>query len=66
MRYHRTHHTHGRQHFLWRHVAIVFRAKGKVVNLVLMIPGKGVPKGSMLALATYAISKPVDTLKDPP
>ena len=45
--------------------AIVFRAKGKIVNFILVIPGGGVPKASMLALATYTISKPIDTLKDP-
>ena len=45
--------------------AIVFRAKGKIVNFILVIPGDGVPKASMLALATYTISKPIDTLKDP-
>jgi hypothetical protein len=45
--------------------AIVFRAKGKIVNFILMIPGDGVPKASMLALANFAISKPIDTLKDP-
>jgi hypothetical protein len=45
--------------------SIVFRAKGKIVNFILMIPGDGVPKASMLALATYTISKPIDTLKDP-
>jgi hypothetical protein len=45
--------------------SIVFRAKGKIVNFILMIPGKGVPKASMLALATYTISKPINTLKDP-
>jgi hypothetical protein len=44
---------------------IVFRAKGKIVNFSLMIPGKGVPKASMLALANYTISKPINTLKDP-
>jgi len=45
--------------------SIVFRAKGKIVNFILMIPGDGVPKASMLALANFAISKPIDTLKDP-
>jgi hypothetical protein len=30
-----------------------------------MIPGDGGPKASMLALATYTISKPIDRLKDP-
>jgi len=44
---------------------IVFRAKGKIVNFILMIPGDGVPKALMLALATYTISKPINTLKDP-
>jgi hypothetical protein len=45
--------------------SIVFRAKGKIVNFILMIPGDGVPKASMMALATYAISKPINSLKDP-
>jgi hypothetical protein len=45
--------------------SIVFRAKGKIVNFILMIPGDGVPKALMLALATYTISKPINTLKDP-
>jgi hypothetical protein len=45
--------------------SIVFRAKGKIVNFILMIPGDGVPKASMLALANYTISKPINTLKDP-
>jgi hypothetical protein len=45
--------------------SIVFRAKGKIVNLILMIPGGGVPRASMLALATYTIFKSIDTLKDP-
>ena len=44
---------------------IVFRAKGKIVNLILMIPGDGIPKALMLALATYTISKPINSLKDP-
>jgi hypothetical protein len=30
-----------------------------------MSPGNGVPKASMLALANYTISKPINTLKDP-
>jgi len=46
--------------------SIVFRAKGKIVNFILMIPGDGVPKASMLALAAYTISKPINILKDPP
>jgi hypothetical protein len=45
--------------------SIVFRAKGKIVNFILMIPGGGVAKASMLALANYAITKPLNTLKDP-
>ena len=45
--------------------SIVFRAKGKIVNFILMIPGDGVPKALMLALATYTSSKPIDALKDP-
>jgi hypothetical protein len=45
--------------------SIVFRAKGKIVNFILMSPGNGVPKASMLALANYTISKPINTLKDP-
>ncbi len=45
--------------------AIVFRAKGKIVNFILLIPGNAVPKASMLALATYTNSKPINTLKDP-
>src|SRR5208337_270150 len=45
--------------------SIVFRAKGKIVNFILMIPGDGVPKASMLALATYTVAKPIDALKDP-
>jgi hypothetical protein len=45
--------------------SIVFRAKGKIVNFILLIPGDGVAKGSMLALATYTISKPIDSLKNP-
>jgi hypothetical protein len=45
--------------------SIVFRTEGKIVNFILMIPGDGGPKASMLALATYTISKPIDRLKDP-
>ena len=45
--------------------SVVFRAKGKIVNFILMIPGGGVTKASMLALAAYTISKPINTLKDP-
>jgi hypothetical protein len=45
--------------------SIVFRAKDKIVNFTIMIPGNGVPKASMLALANYAISKPINTLRDP-
>jgi hypothetical protein len=45
--------------------SIVFRAKGKIVNFILMVAGNGVPKASMLALATYTISRPINTLKDP-
>jgi len=45
--------------------SIVFRAKGKIVNFILTIPGDGVTKASMLALANYTISKPINSLKDP-
>lgn len=45
--------------------SIVFRAKGKIVNFILLVPGSGVAKDKMLALANYAISKPLNTLKDP-
>ena len=45
--------------------SIVFRAKGKIVNFTLLVPGNGVPKASMLALANYAISRPIEALKDP-
>ena len=45
--------------------SIVFRAKGKIVSFIAMIPGDGVPKASMLALARSTASKPLNNLKDP-
>jgi hypothetical protein len=44
---------------------IVFRAKGKIVSLMVTTPGTGIPKEALEALATLAASKPIETLLDP-
>jgi hypothetical protein len=44
---------------------IVFRAKGKIVSVLCLIQGKGVPKSAVLALAQLIITKPINTLKTP-
>jgi hypothetical protein len=47
--------------------SIFFRAKGKYVNLYVSAGGtNGVPKAAILSLAALVISKPINTLKDPP
>jgi hypothetical protein len=47
--------------------SIFFRAKGKYVNLYVSAGGaKGVPKAAILSLAALVISKPINSLKDPP
>jgi hypothetical protein len=43
----------------------VFRAKGKIVSFIVMTPGNGLPKSAILSLGALAISKPINTLKDP-
>jgi hypothetical protein len=45
--------------------SLVFRAKGKIVSFIVMTPGDGVLKSALLALGALAISKPINTLKDP-
>jgi hypothetical protein len=47
--------------------SIFFRAKGKYVNLYVSAGGtNGVPKAAIISLATLVVSKPINTLKDPP
>jgi len=45
--------------------SLVFRAKGKIVSFIVMTPGNGLPKSAILSLGALAISKPINTLKDP-
>jgi len=45
--------------------SLVFRAKGKIVSFIVMTPGNGLSKPAILALGGLAISKPINTLKDP-
>ena len=45
--------------------SVVFRAKGKIISLVVTTPGSGIPKEALESLATLAASKPLDTLLDP-
>ena len=44
---------------------IVFRAKGKIISLVVTTPGAGIPKEALESLATLAASKAIETLPDP-
>jgi hypothetical protein len=44
---------------------IVFRAKGRIVSLLVTTPGTGVPKEALESLANFVASKPLDTLIDP-
>lgn len=43
---------------------IVFRAKGKIISLLVTTPGGGIPKEALQALATLAASKAIETLVD--
>jgi hypothetical protein len=45
--------------------SLVFRAKGKILSFIVMTPGNGLPKSAILSLGALAISKPINTLKDP-
>lgn len=46
--------------------SIYFIAKGMYVTLTVTIPGRtGVPKSTMVSLATSIVSKPIEKLKDP-
>jgi len=45
--------------------SVVFRAKGKIISLLLTTPGAGVPKETLRSLATLAESKALETLFDP-
>jgi hypothetical protein len=44
---------------------LVFRAKGKIVSYICMIPNNGVGKTAVLALGQATLSKPINTLKNP-
>jgi hypothetical protein len=44
---------------------LVFRAKGKIISYICMIPNSGVPKAKVLALGQLTLSKPINTLKNP-
>jgi hypothetical protein len=45
--------------------SIVFRAKGKIISLILTTAGNGVPKEALQSLANLAASKPIENLLDP-
>jgi hypothetical protein len=45
--------------------SIVFRAKGKIVSLLVTTPGTGIPKEALQSLATLAASKAIESLPDP-
>ncbi len=45
--------------------SIVFRAKGKIVSFIIMLPGKGLPKTAVIALGQVTAGKPINTLKSP-
>jgi hypothetical protein len=45
--------------------SIVFRAKGKIISLIVTTAGTGLPKAAIQSLAALALSKPIDTLQDP-
>jgi hypothetical protein len=45
--------------------SVVFRAKGKLISLIVMLPGNGVPESSMMSFARLALSEPINTLKEP-
>ena len=44
---------------------IVFRAKGRIVSLLVTTPGSGIPKEALESLANFVASKALDTLIDP-
>jgi hypothetical protein len=45
---------------------LFFRAKGKYVNFTVTTLGSsGLPKAAILALGTYIVAQPINTLKDP-
>lgn len=45
--------------------SIVFRAKGRIVSLIVTTAGSGIPKESLESLANLVASKPLETLIDP-
>jgi len=45
--------------------SIVFRAKGRIVSLMMTTSGTGISKEALASLANLAASKPLDTLIDP-
>jgi hypothetical protein len=44
---------------------VVFRAKGKIVSLLVTTPGTGISKDALKSLAALAASKAIETLPDP-